>query len=131
MDGGGGDGGRGGSQWGAGARAGTRPGALSRWLARAPSLPPTLPPGAGARAFPVPGRRGQGRGRSGNAVREAFRGERRGAGGRGVGGFWGGRGHAGAPPCCPRRPRPGVCGSAAARVRVRACVPAVRARERC
>lgn len=93
-----------------------------------PTFRPSLPPGAGALAFPVPGRRGQGRGRSGNAAREASRGERRGVG---EGGFWGGRGHAGAPPCCPRRPRPGVCGSSAARVRVRACVPAVRARERC
>lgn len=129
MDGGGGDGGRGGSQWGAGGPSGDAARrALSLARARAPPLRPSLPPGAGALAFPVPGRRGQGRGRSGNAAREASGGERRGAG---AGGFWGGRGHVGAPPCCPRRPRPGVCGSSAARVRVRACVPAVRARERC
>lgn len=75
------------------------------------------PSGAAARASSAPGRRGQGRGRTGSAAREASGGERRGAGE-----LWGGRrGHARAPPCCSRRPRPGVW------LRARACVPAVRA----
>jgi hypothetical protein len=104
---------------GSGPGAGTRPRALARPLPPARQLAPPRLPGDEGRGGAEPGSR------LGRRLEVS-------AAGRGNSGAGGAGTHARAPPCCPRHPRPGVCGFARSLGRARACVRSGGARrERC